>query len=96
MPELTVTLSNAAHQTLTQLAETSGETMQMVLDKAIENYRRYVFLIQANEAFAALKQNEELWHDELAREDYGIRRWLMEQASSRFAWALWGYGTEIE
>ncbi len=66
MPELTVTLSNTTHQTLIKLAETSGETMQTVLDKAIENYRRYVFLIQANQAFAALRQNEELWHEERA------------------------------
>lgn len=66
MPELTITLSNTAHQTLIKLAESSGETMQTVLDKAIENYRRYVFLMQANQAFASLRQNEELWQEELA------------------------------
>lgn len=69
MPELTVTLSNAAHQTLIKLVETSGETMQTVLDKAIENYRRHIFLMQANQAFAALRQNEELWHEELAERE---------------------------
>lgn len=69
MPELTVTLSNTAHETLIKLAETSGETMQMVLDKAIENYRRYVFLTQANQAFASLRQNEELWQEELAERE---------------------------
>jgi hypothetical protein len=66
MPESTVTLSNTAHATLIKLAEISGETMQTVLDKAIENYRRYVFLVQANQAFATLRQNEELWQEELA------------------------------
>ncbi|MDX2212141.1 MAG: hypothetical protein SFY66_02515 [Oculatellaceae cyanobacterium bins.114] len=66
MPELTITLSNATHQTLIELAETSGETMQTVLDKAIENYRRYVFLMQANQAFATLREDEDLWHEELA------------------------------
>lgn len=69
MPELTVTLSNTAHQTLIKLAETSGETMQAVLDKAIENYRRHIFLVQANQAFAALRQNEELWREELAERE---------------------------
>lgn len=69
MPELTVTLSNAAHQTLVKLAETSGEPMQAVLDKAIENYRRHIFLMQANQAFAALRQNEELWCEELAERE---------------------------
>lgn len=66
MPDLTISLSETAHKTLIKLAETSGETMQTVLDKAIENYRRYIFLIQANQAFAALRENEELWQEELA------------------------------
>jgi hypothetical protein len=44
----------------------TGETIQTVLDKAIENYPRYIFLLQANEAFAALRQNEALWQEELA------------------------------
>jgi hypothetical protein len=69
MSELTITLSNTAHETLIKLAQTSGETMQMVLDKAIENYRRYIFLVQANQAFADLRQNEELWHEELAERE---------------------------
>ena len=66
MPELTVSISETAHETLLKLAETSGETIQTVLDKAIENYRRYVFLVQANQAFAALRQNKALWQEELA------------------------------
>lgn len=66
MPDLTISLSETAKKTLIQLAETSGDTMETVLDKAIENYRRYVFLVQANQAFAALRQNEELWQEELA------------------------------
>jgi L-lactate utilization protein LutC len=76
MPELTVTLSNIAHKTLVELAETSGETMQTVLDKAIESYRRQFFLEQANQAFAALRQNEELWQEELAE------RKLWDQATA--------------
>ncbi|MDY6782091.1 MAG: toxin-antitoxin system protein [Cyanobacteriota bacterium] len=66
MLDSTVTLSNTARATLIKLAETSGETMQTVLDKAIENYRRQIFLVQANQGFAALRQNEELWQEELA------------------------------
>jgi predicted transcriptional regulator len=69
MPDLTVTLSNNAHETLTKLAESSGETMQTVLDKAIENYRRYIFLVQADRAFVALRQKEELWQEELAERE---------------------------
>lgn len=40
--------------------------MQTVLDKAIENYRRHIFLVQANQAFVVLRQNRELWQEELA------------------------------
>lgn len=69
MPDLTVNLSEDAHKTLVKLAETSGETVQSVLDKAIENYRRYVFLVQATQAFATLRQDEELWQEELAERD---------------------------
>lgn len=61
MPELTVNISEVTHKNLLQLAETSGETLQTVLDKAIENYRRYVLLVQTNHAFATLRQNETLW-----------------------------------
>ena len=52
-----------------QLAETSVETVQTVLDKAIENYRRYVFLTRANQAFVALRRNGELWQEELAERE---------------------------
>jgi len=65
MSDVTVSLSETAHETLVKLAETSGETIQTVLDRAIENYRRYVFLMQANRAFADLRKNEALWQEEL-------------------------------
>ena len=65
MSEFTVSISESTHETLLKLAETSGETIQAVLDKAIENYRQYVFLIQANQAFEVLRQNETFWQEEL-------------------------------
>jgi hypothetical protein len=48
------------------LAQTSGDDLATIMDRAVENYRRYVFLIQADRAFATLRQNEELWQDEIA------------------------------
>ncbi|MEB3293905.1 MAG: hypothetical protein VKJ24_12170 [Synechococcales bacterium] len=66
MSELQVSVSETAHKTLLTLMESSGDTMQAILDRAIENYRRYLFLVRANEAFAVLKQNEALWQDEVA------------------------------
>ena len=65
MPELTIPISFASHKALLTLVEISGHTTQAVLDQAIENYRRQIFLDQANEAFIRLRQNEELWEDEL-------------------------------
>ncbi|MDB9436768.1 hypothetical protein PN450_08105 [Dolichospermum lemmermannii CS-548] len=40
MPELKVTISETTHKTLLTMVEDSGETIQSVLDRAIENYRR--------------------------------------------------------
>jgi hypothetical protein len=66
MSELTIDLSETTHKTLLQLAQTSGEDLVTIIDRAVENYRRYVFLVQADRAFAKLRQNEELWQEEIA------------------------------
>ena len=66
MSELTIDISETTHKTLLQLAQTSGEDLVTVMERAVENYRRYVFLAQVDRAFTALRQNEELWQDEIA------------------------------
>jgi len=66
MPELKVSISETTHQTLLTMVEDSGETIQSVLDQAIENYRRSLFLTRANQAFIALRQNETLWQEEIS------------------------------
>jgi hypothetical protein len=66
MPELKVSVSENTHKTLVSIVESSGETMQSVMEQAIESYRRSIFLTHANAAFLALRQNETLWQDELA------------------------------
>ena len=66
MSELTIDISETTHKTLLQLAQSSGDDLVTIMDRAVENYRRYVFLIQADRAFATLKQNEELWQEEIA------------------------------
>jgi hypothetical protein len=65
MSELTVSINETTYSTLTILAETSGETIQIILDRAIDNYRRSLFLKEANDAFASLRQNDALWQEEL-------------------------------
>jgi hypothetical protein len=66
MSELTIDISETTHKTLLQLTQSSGDDFVTIIDRAVENYRRYVFLVQADRAFAALRQNEELWQDEIA------------------------------
>jgi hypothetical protein len=66
MLESSIAISPIAHANLIQLAEMVGEPVQAVLDKAIEEYRRQIFLIQTNQAFADLKNDPELWQEELA------------------------------
>jgi hypothetical protein len=66
MPELKISINEKTYGALLTMVENSGETIPTVLDRAIENYRRSLFLKQANSAFASLRQNEALWEEELA------------------------------
>lgn len=66
MSELTIDISETTHKTLLQLAQTSGDDVVTIMDRAVENYRRYIFLLQADRAFAKLRQNEELWQEEIS------------------------------
>jgi predicted transcriptional regulator len=62
----TIEIGTEAYNQLLELAETVGEPVQTVLDRAIEEYRRQVFWQQTNQAFAALRNDPELWQKELA------------------------------
>src|SRR5262245_45760859 len=61
----TVRLSASTHQKLKELAEQSGESMHVLLDKAVEEYRRHRFFEDLNAAYAALKNDPEAWKEEL-------------------------------
>ena len=60
----TTRISSEARQALKEIARKRGTTMQATLDEAVEVYRRKVFLDDCNKAYAALRQNQELWIDE--------------------------------
>ena len=60
-----VRVSSHTHALLSQLAEEANESMQAILDKAVERYRRESFLRAANRDFAALKRNSKSWKEEL-------------------------------
>jgi hypothetical protein len=64
-----VRISPRAHELLRQLAEEEHQSMQAVLDTAIERYRRESFLRGANADFAALKLDRKAWKQDLRDRD---------------------------
>lgn len=64
MSSTTVRISQAARETLKLCASQTGEPMQTVLEKAVEQYRRQLFLEQTNAAFAVLRANPDAWQIE--------------------------------
>ena len=65
MPSATVRISKGTRDTLRNLAAQSGESMQTIIDRAIEEYRRQSFMEEANKAYLALRENHEAWEAEL-------------------------------
>lgn len=61
MSTLTVRISDTSRNTLRELADREKASMQAILDKAIEAYRRQFFLTEVNKAYAALRQDPEVW-----------------------------------
>lgn len=51
----TTRISEIAKEILREIAERSGESQQAVLEKAVEAYRRKLFLEESNAAFSALR-----------------------------------------
>lgn len=64
MPSATVRISKGTRDMLRNLAARSGESMQTILDRAIEEYRRQSFIEQANKAYLTLRENPEVWESE--------------------------------
>ena len=61
-----VRISEAMHAALRLLADEGGETMQVVLHKAVEEYRRRHFWGQVETAAAELRKDAPAWQEELA------------------------------
>lgn len=58
-----VRVSEQSHQHLREMAAQSGEPMQTVLDKALEQYRRQRFLEECHAAYCVLQQDPAAWAD---------------------------------
>ena len=59
-----VRIDEKSHKVLRELADVDRCSMQEVLARALEEYRRIRFLREANTAYGALRQNAKLWKEE--------------------------------
>lgn len=60
----TTRITEKTRNILRILSNETGKSMQVIMEQAIERYRRHVFLEQNNQAFTALKSNTESWKEE--------------------------------
>lgn len=65
MSTLTVRIQKRDHQILKSIAAETGEAMSETLAKAIEDYRRKVFLARLSDDFSRLRGDEQGWQEEL-------------------------------
>lgn len=64
MSSVNVRISSTTYQILKSLAKGKGQSMQSVIDQAIEDLRRRGLLDATNSAFAALKADKAAWQEE--------------------------------
>ena len=62
---MTAKISKPTHQALKQMAEKTGKPMQLVLDEAVELYRREQFFEELNRQVLAVKADPKAWAEEL-------------------------------
>jgi len=65
MSNTMVRISNIAHNTLKELSNRKGESIQAILNIAIEEYRRKQIFEEANRAYTALMNDPDAWKEEL-------------------------------
>ncbi len=65
MSSTTVRVTRNTWKSLRDTAEQTGMSMQEILEKAVEEYRRKRLLEETNDAFWDLKKNPEQWEEEL-------------------------------
>ena len=61
----TVRISEASQLVLKELAEQTGQTEMEVLDKALDAYRRQVYVEAVNAGYAALRADPKAWAEHL-------------------------------
>jgi predicted transcriptional regulator len=66
MSTITMSIEADTHRTLQDLAARTAEPVEVVLKKALEEYRRKRFWDETNAAYAALRADPQAWQEELA------------------------------
>jgi predicted transcriptional regulator len=66
MASTTVRVSQHTHEVLRELAAATGESLQQVLEDAVERYRRERFFADLHAAYARLRADQTAWREELA------------------------------
>ena len=64
MSTATMRVTIDARDTIRQLARETGMKQQQVIENAVENYRRHVFLESANAAYSTLQSDASAWKEE--------------------------------
>ena len=65
MQSVNVRISSQSYRVLKSLSQEKGQSMQAVIDEALEDLRRRKMLEATNEAFSALKATPKKWKGEL-------------------------------
>lgn len=65
MSSFNVRISANSYQILKTLSQGKGQSMQSVVDQAIEDLRRRKLLEETNRAFAVLKADKDAWQEEI-------------------------------
>ncbi len=63
----TIRITTETHNRLSELKQTTGMSMQAILERAVDMYRRQQMLVALNDAYAARQSDEAAW-DELEAE----------------------------
>jgi hypothetical protein len=62
----TVRITKSTHAALRSLAAECGQSMQAILEKAVEHYRHLSFWAQVDAAAAGLRKDSAAWQQEQA------------------------------
>ena len=64
MSQATVRVSERTRETLREIAQAQQESMQSVLERAVEEYRRKRFMEDLNASYAELRNDPDAWKAE--------------------------------